>query len=526
MAEPARKPEDKNPAGQEGGVRSDAGGMPHNYDAEQGFLGAVFINNAVIDRVRDFLEARHFYDPLHGRIYDHIVHLLDEGRAVVTPTTLRVYFEKDPDMRSRGGMEYMVRLMKGRVSLYQAEAYGRIIHELSQRRDLLRIGQDIHARASEVQVEDPPSKQVADAEADLYRVAERSLYEGGFQEIGKIIPEAQHLAEQAHQSDRHISGLPTHLLELDEKLGGLQPSDLIIIAGRTGMGKTSLALTIAANIARAHMQKGEDAKDLAKDLSKDPKGGVVGFFSLEMSSEQLALRLAAERAGVPADKVRKGQAREEEFEELRKAFLELHEMPLHIDDTGGLSLVKLLSRSRRLKREHKVDVIFVDYLQLVTPAQKRYGDNRVREVGEITQGLKALAKDLNVPVVALAQLSRAVDAREDKRPQLSDLRESGAIEQDADIVLFVHRDEYYLNAKRPKEEDAESFRAWQEAMGKAHGKADIIVGKHRHGPTGAVELYFNEPTTSFANLDRHHQDAPPDEMDSENDNSQHHDLME
>ncbi len=477
-----------------GGAAVAAGaGAPHNFEAEQSVLGALLINNELYDRLNDFLEPWHFYDPVHGEIYKHLCSLIGEGHPA-SPVTLRPYFEGHEGMSRKGGADYLVRLAGSAATLINAEAYGRTIHSLAQRRELLRAGQDIYERAASVRLEDPPPRQIEAAEEALYRIAEKGRYEGGFQEFGGSLEEALEIASQAHAAKGRVSGLPTYLHDLDEKLGGLQPSDLIVIAGRPSMGKTGLAGNIAFNAARNW--RGQKDKD---GSVQTVSGAIVGFFSLEMSRAQLAMRLLADRAEVPAHHMRQGQTSEEEFQNIVRACQEINDIPLYIDQTGAIPLATLCARARRLKRRQGLDLMIVDYLQLVTSGGSRGGDRRVQEVSEVTQGLKALAKELNIPVIALSQLSRAVEARDDKRPHLADLRESGAIEQDADVVLFIYREEYYLQNAKPRE-DAEEFSRWKEAMESCEGLAKIIIGKQRHGPTGEVSLHFDSRYTRFRDL--------------------------
>ena len=464
--------------------------IPHNFEAEQSLLGALFMNNELSDRVSAFLEPRHFYDPLHGRIYGDILKLTEDGHPA-TPVTLRPFFESDPDLEAKGGVSYLARLAAGAGSLINVESYARAIHALAVRRELLRVGQEIHSRARVVRMDDPPERQIEDAEKALYEAAERGRYEGGLQEIRQGLASAMDMARQAMESDRGVSGLSTGLIDLDDKLGGLQKSDLIIIAGRPSMGKTGLALTIAANAAAAW--KGKPRED---GKMESEEGAIVGFFSLEMSAEQLAMRLLAHSAKLPSNKIRQGKIGEEELQKLASACQDLTPMPLYIDETGALSLSALLARARRMKRQSGLDLVVADYIQLMSPDGRRHADRRVQELGEITQGLKALAKELDIPVVALSQLSRAVELREDKRPQLSDLRESGAIEQDADVVLFIYREEYYLQNKEPKDDEKKRL-AWLDRMEDVAGLAEIIISKQRHGPIGSVKMRFEAETTSF-----------------------------
>ncbi|MEO9166799.1 MAG: replicative DNA helicase, partial [Aestuariivirga sp.] len=333
-------------------------------------------------------------------------------------------------------------------------------------------------------------------EQALYGLAETDKFGKGFQAFGRALADAIDMASAAYQRDGHLSGISCGLTDLDEKMGGLQKSDLIILAGRPAMGKTALATNIAYHVAKSY-----NAEYQADGSTQVKDGGVVAFFSLEMSSEQLATRIIAEQTGVPSEQIRRGKIDDTTFQRLVEVSQELQALPLYIDSTGGLTIAQVAARARRLKRQRGLGLIIVDYLQLLAGSSRKAAENRVQEVTEITVGLKALAKEMNVPIVALSQLSRQVENREDKRPQLSDLRESGSIEQDADVVLFVYREEYYLERLMPNEGTPE-FAGWQEKMDRAHGKAEVIIGKQRHGPTGTVDLQFEGKLTKFSNLAR------------------------
>jgi replicative DNA helicase len=371
------------------------------------------------------------------------------------------------------------------------------------RRSLIGIGEDMVNLAYDSPVDAQPRDQIEEAERKLYQLAETGRYDGGFQRFSDALTHAIDMAAAAYRRDGKLSGMATGLTDLDRQMGGLQPSDLVIIAGRPGMGKTALATNIAFNIARTY--QGEKQPD---GVIKTLNGGIVGFFSLEMSAEQLATRIIAEQSGIPSYKIRRGDIREDDFVRITEVSREMATMPLYIDQTGGISIAQLAARARRLKRQRGLDVLVVDYLQLLSGSTKK-SDNRVQELTEITTGLKALAKELAVPIVALSQLSRQVEQRDDKRPQLSDLRESGSIEQDADVVLFVFREEYYLKNKEPKMGSEEHFK-WQAEMEHAHGRAEVIIGKQRHGPTGTVPLAFQADVTRFSNLAQ--DDHLPDRM--------------
>ena len=466
---------------------------PHNIEAEQSLLGAILVNNDAFYRVSDFLESRHFYEPIHQTIYETSASLIRMGK-IATPVTLKTFLPADADIGGMTVAQYLARLAAEATTIINAQDYGRTIYDLSLRRDLIGIGEDMVNVAYDAPVDFAPRAQIEDAERRLYELAESGRYDGGFQKFSQALTVAVDMAAKAFQRDGKLSGIATGLRDLDNKMGGLQSSDLIIVAGRPGMGKTSLATNIAYNIAKAYVPELQ-----ADGTTKAINGGSVGFFSCEMSGEQLATRILAERTGIPSSHIRRGGISELDFEKIRECSIELQSLPFYVDETGGLSIAQLMARARRLKRQKGLDLIVVDYIQLLTGSSKRGNDNRVQEITEITTSLKALAKELNVPVIALSQLSRQVESRDDKRPQLSDLRESGSIEQDADVVLFVFREEYYLANKEPRPGTPEHEK-WQTDMGFAHGKAEVIIGKQRHGPTGTVELHFDAAVTRFGDL--------------------------
>ena len=466
---------------------------PHNIEAEQSLLGAILVNNDAFYRVSDFLEGKHFFEPLHQTIYETASSLIKMGK-VATPVTLKTFLPADTDIGGMTVSQYLARLAAEATTIINAQDYGRTVYDLSLRRDLIKIGEDIVNVAFDAPVDFAPRAQIEDAERQLYGLAETGRYDGGFQRFSQALTVAVDMAAKAFQRDGKLSGLSTGLRDLDTKMGGLQSSDLIILAGRPGMGKTSLATNIAYNIARAY--QGEVQAD---GTTKAINGGSVGFFSCEMSGEQLATRILAERTGIPSSSIRRGGISELDFEKIRDCSIELQSLPFYVDETGGLSISQLTARARRLKRQKGLDLIVIDYIQLLQGSGKRGNDNRVQEITEITTNLKALAKELNVPIIALSQLSRQVENREDKRPQLSDLRESGSIEQDADVVMFVYREEYYLSNKEPRPGTAEHA-TWQLEMERALGKAEVIIGKQRHGPTGTVELHFEASVTRFGDL--------------------------
>ncbi len=464
---------------------------PHNIEAEQSLLGAILVNNDAFDRVSDFLRAEHFSEELHRRIYELLSQLIRAGK-VATVITLKTYLA-DVDLGGLTVSQYLARLAAEATTIINAADYGRTIYDLAMRRDLIVIGGDIVNAAYDAPVDSAPRAQIEEAERKLYSIAETGRYDGGFQRFSDAITTAIDMAAAAYQRDGHLSGLATGLSDLDNKMGGLQKSDLIVLAGRPGMGKTALATNIAFNVARAFR-----AEVQPDGHNKTIDGGVVGFFSLEMSAEQLATRIIAEQSGVPSNKIRRGSITEDDFREISAAAQQMQRVPLYIDQTGGISIAQLTARARRLKRQHGLDLLVVDYIQLLSGSKSR-GDNRVQEVTEITTGLKALAKELATPIIALSQLSRQVESRDDKRPQLSDLRESGSIEQDADVVMFVYREEYYLKNKEPREGTPEHA-TWMTEMERAHGRAEVILGKQRHGPTGTVALAFEDEVTRFSNL--------------------------
>ncbi len=471
---------------------------PHSIEAEQALLGAILINNEAFYRVQDFLEPKHFFEPIHGQIFELIARFIRVNKTVNT-VTLRTFLPGDLNVEGLSLDQYLARLAAEATTIINAEDYGRLIYSLSVRRALIDIGGDIVNLAYDAPVEATPASHIEDAERKLYEVAETGRYNSGFQNFERALTKAVDLTAAAFQRDGKLSGLATGLKDLDSKLGGLQASDLIILAGRPGMGKTALATNIAYNVAKAW-----DGKQRADGHMETVNGGIVGFFSLEMSAEQLATRIIAEQTGIPSSRMRRGDIDEFDFDRIRQKMIEIQRLPLFIDETGGLSIAQLAARARRLKRQRGLDLLVVDYLQLMQGSTRRAQEGRVQEVTEITTNLKALAKDLNVPILALSQLSRQVENRDDKHPQLSDLRESGSIEQDADVVLFVFREEYYLTNKEPRPGTPEHEK-WQNEMSGVHGKAEVIIGKQRHGPTGTVNLQFSAQVTRFADPDTKHE---------------------
>jgi replicative DNA helicase len=466
---------------------------PHNIEAEQALLGAILVNNEAFDRVSDFLKPEHFFEQIHQRVFELASSLIRMGK-VASPVTLKTFLPPDLDVAGLTGSQYLARLAAEATTVINAGDYGRTIYDLFIRRSLIIVGTNVVNVAYDAPADVIPRDQIEDAERQLYELAESGRYDGGFQRFATALTTAVEMAAHAYQRDGKLSGLATGLSDVDRMMGGLQRSDLVILAGRPGMGKTALATNIAYNVARAW------AGDVRPDgRTETINGGIVGFFSLEMSAEQLATRIIAEQTEIPSYRIRRGEIDPSDFDRIAAIARDMERMPLYIDETGGLSIAQLAARARRLKRQKGLDLLVVDYIQLLQGSSRRAQEGRVQEVTEITTGLKALAKELNVPILALSQLSRQVEARDDKRPQLSDLRESGSIEQDADVVMFVFREEYYLKNKEPRPGTEEHFK-WQTEMDLVHGKAELILGKQRHGPTGTVALQFKADVTRFADL--------------------------
>jgi replicative DNA helicase len=471
---------------------------PANIEAEQALLGALLYDNAAFERLGDHLQARHFFEPFHQRLFAAVESNIRKGQ-LAEPILLAEQFSRDVGFEELGGVRYLADLVDRAPPAANAPDYANAVYDLALRRDLIRIGGDIATVASQGDAELSARDQIEAAEQQLFSLAETGGVSQGFVTFADALHGAVTMAAEAHSRDGGLAGLSTGLIDLDSKIGGLHPSDLVIIAARPSMGKSSLACNIAFDVARSYAW--EPQPDGSK---KTVRGGVVAFFSLEMAAEQLAMRLLAEASGVSGDRLRKGEIDASEFGRVRDAALEIQESPLYIDATGGISMAKLAARARRLKRMVGLDLLIVDYLQLITGGDgMSRNDNRVQEVSMITQSLKSLAKELAIPVIALAQLSRQVENREDKKPQLSDLRESGSIEQDADMVMFIYREAYYLSRLEPREGTEEHFK-WQENMDQVRGQADIIIGKQRHGPIGNVKLSYNEDLTKFGNLARDH----------------------
>ncbi|MBL8644608.1 MAG: replicative DNA helicase [Rhodospirillaceae bacterium] len=479
---------------------------PQNIDAEKALLGAIMMNNRAYEKVSDFLLPLHFSDPANAKLYESIIRLLEQGHQA-NPVTLKTYLERDETIIAAGGMQYIAALAGSVVTIINAADYGKLIYDLHLRRQLIALGDNMVNDAFDVLPEESAMNQIENAEQQLFDLASEGTTEGGFQSFDRALVTALNLAEAAHRREGALAGVTTGLVDLDRKLGGLHKSDLLILAGRPSMGKTALATTMAFNAARYY----------ASTDSAEDRGKAVAFFSLEMSSEQLATRILSERARLSSHEIRTGKLSNDDFARLVGASQELNDLPLYIDDTPAVTVSAIRTRCRRLARAARkganadpsrsnLGMIVIDYLQLIAPSRTERSENRVQEISSITRGLKALAKELNVPVLALSQLSRAVEQREDKRPQLADLRESGTIEQDSDVVMFVYREQYYLEragepARRPEEKQEHydtRFAQWQEACERAHNVAEVIVAKQRHGPIGMVKLHFEPNFTHFS----------------------------
>ena len=458
--------------------------QPSNLEAEQALLGSILINNDIIDEVSTLINSNIFYDPAHIKIYEVIESLNNKG-MIANPITLKNFFEKDNMLNEVGGTEYLVKLTRFSASTKQAIDYAKIIHEMYLRRELVLVSDKLSSDTLNANSQEKNAEQIIeDTEKSLYVLAEKGTFSQSYLKFSKALDETIKMATLAMQSDQGIVGVPTGLTDLDEKLGGLHKSDLVILAGRPSMGKTALATNIAFNAAQ-HI------------LSLQEKSSVA-FFSLEMSSEQLSTRILSEQARIKSDDIRRGKVTEEEINRYIETSRNIYNLPLYIDETPAITIAALSNRARRIKRLFGLSLIVVDYIQLMRSSSNK-NDGRVQEISEITQGLKALAKELSVPVLALSQLSRAVEQRDDKQPQLADLRESGSIEQDADVVMFVYREAYYLERKQPKLGSIEHAE-WQSKMNDVNGLADIILGKQRHGPTGTVKVEFEGIYTKFKDL--------------------------
>jgi replicative DNA helicase len=475
--------------------------LPQNIEAEAALLGALMIDNRLAEDVQLKLRAEHFYEPVHGRIYDAILKLIDRT-MIANPVTLKPMFEADEAIKSLGGPSYLAQLTGSGAALIGARDFANQIYDLALMRELVSVGRTMAERALDTSEAVTPKEQIEQAEVALYKVAEEGGETGSVKSFVQATRVAVEQAERALNSGGHISGITTGIDSINAKIGGLHDSDLMILAGRPGMGKTSLATNIAFNAAKRWMRDAEDGIPPEKSA-----GAKVAFFSLEMSADQLATRVLAEQSGIVAEKIRSGKIAASEFQKFARAAGDLESLPLFIDDTPGLTIAALRTRARRLKRRHDIGFVIVDYLQLLQGSGRGGVENRVQEISEISRGLKQLAKELAVPVLALSQLSRAVEQRENKRPQLSDLRESGSIEQDADMVWFVYREDYYMMNEKPPEPGEgddlkvqQAFADWMTRMERVHGTAELIIAKQRHGATGDVRLKFEASITKFSDL--------------------------
>ncbi len=462
--------------------------LPHNIEAEQLLLGAILVNNNLHAMVENIITAESFYEPIHQKIFAAIIIMKDRG-IVATPVTLKSRFEKDDMLKEVGGVDYLIKLATKATIVVDAEGLAKIIYDLYLKRQLIGIGENIVNKAYSDHDSEGVS-QIETAEQKLFNLASYGEGDSPLNHLDVSLAQAIEKTEFAYNNQGRAHGISSGFMDLDRLLNGMQASDLIILAGRPSMGKTALAVNIALNA----------CKFLQKD---DTHGQSIAFFSLEMSAEQLALRMLAMESGINSYKIRSGMLSENDFTKIINSREALHDLPFFIDDTPALSIATLRTKARRLYRTGKIGAIFVDYLQLVRGNSNRYGDvNRVQEVSEVTQGLKAIAKELNIPVIALSQLSRLVEQREDKKPQLSDLRESGSIEQDADIVMFIFREAYYLMRKKPAD-GSESIADWQNKMNRLQHQSEIIIAKQRNGPIGNVKLFFDSNTTVFRDLSVH-----------------------
>ena len=457
--------------------------LPSNIEAEQALIGSILVNNDIIDEISNLLKAEKFFDPVHKKIFKVIESLNNKG-MIANPITLKNYFENLNELDEVGGAEYLVKLTRFASSSKQATDYAKIVHENFVKRELLEISNVISEDSLDIDLDKSSENIIEDAEKSLFDLAERGNFSQSFLQFNQAIDQTISMAKSAIKSDQGIVGVPSGLTALDEKLGGLHKSDLVIIAGRPSMGKTALATNIAYHAAKNIFEKNEKSS--------------VAFFSLEMSSEQLSTRILSEQSRIQSNDIRRGRASEEQLNRFIETSRNIYDLPLYIDETPAITISTMSNRARRIKRLFGLSLIVVDYIQLMKTNAKKY-EGRVQELSEITQGLKALAKELSVPVLALSQLSRAVEQRDDKIPQLSDLRESGSIEQDADVVMFVYREQYYLEKKEPKQGSIEHAE-WQSKMNDIYGLADIIIGKQRHGPTGNVQVEFEGQYTKFKDL--------------------------
>ncbi|NBV05788.1 MAG: replicative DNA helicase [Proteobacteria bacterium] len=465
-----------------------------NIEAEQTVLGTIILNNEYLNRVSEFLREEHFYEPAHQQIFAQILHNVEKVNIVANQVTLKQFFDSNTSVKALGGALYLLTLLGSASSIIDIADYARLIHDLSLKRELSMVGEEIFNRVHKVEEKTSATEQIEIAENQLFKLSEHGNGKTDFRNISTSLKETLDKTIIARQRDSHISGVSTGLTDLDKILSGMQQSDLIILAGRPSMGKTALAINIAVNACKFLNQNVVDAKEKK----------AVGFFSLEMSSDQLSARILSMESSINATKFRTGQLTDMEWEAIATRSAEISKLPFFIDDTPALSIAAIRTRTRRMVRKHNLAFLLVDYLQLIKGSSTRSSDGRVQEVSEITQGLKAIAKEFNIPVIALSQLSRAVEQRDDKRPQLADLRESGSIEQDADVVAFIYRESYYFERKKPAESDQEQFQQWSQKMNDLRHVSEVIIAKQRNGPIGNVHLYFDAEFTRFGNLEVHH----------------------
>ena len=459
-------------------VSSDINQLPNNIEAEQAVIGSVLTSNEIFDDISSIISENNFYDPLHQKIYSAINNLIYKG-MLANPITLKSYFENEKD--DLNIPEYLIKITKFATSSRQSIEYSKIIYDMYVRRELIKISENIIDNAKMSDLNISGQSIIENSEKILYDLAEKGSVSSSLIKFDDAVKQTIDMASSAYKNEEGIVGVPTGLRDLDDRLGGLHKSDLIIIAGRPSMGKTALATNIAFHA--------------AKKIQESGRKGAIAFFSLEMSSEQLSTRILAEQSRIKSNDIRRGKISEEQFEQFIETSKDISELPLYIDETPAISVAALSNRARRIKRLYGLDMLVIDYIQLMR-ASSAVKEGRVQEISEITQGLKALAKELTIPVLALSQLSRAVEQRDDKKPLLSDLRESGSIEQDADVVMFVYRESYYLKAKEPRPATVEHAE-WQAKMNEVSHLAELIIGKQRHGPTGNVMLEFEEMFTKF-----------------------------
>ena len=459
--------------------------MPCNIEAEQALIGSVLVSNEIYDEISSIVDANKFHDPIHRKIFETIENLISKG-LLANPITLKNYFENNEGLKQLGGQEYLIKITKFSTSVKQAIDYANIVHEMHLRRELIKISESVLSEASDnSEVTTSGEEMIQKTEKSLFDLAEKGHFNRSFLKFENALKQTIEMATNAFQNEEGIVGVPTGLNDLDSKLGGLHKQDLVIIAGRPSMGKTALATNIAFHA--------------AKNIEKKGIKSTVAFFSLEMSSEQLSTRILSEQSKIRSNDIRRGKVSEKEFEQFIETSKNIVDLPLFIDETPAITIAAISNRARRIKRLFGLELIIVDYIQLMRSGRKMEF-NRVQEISEITQGLKALAKELDVPVLALSQLSRQVEQRDDKKPQLSDLRESGSIEQDADVVMFVFREAYYLERKEPNAGSIEHAE-WRQKMDEVSNLAEIMISKQRHGPTGNVKVEFEAMYTKFKNQD-------------------------